>query len=63
MSPTSYQTAPPRNKDAKYRRGLEGCQPLARGENRLEKHKERRYNIFDMNGVLPIGIHTQFCET
>ena len=27
MSPTSYQTAPPRNKDTKGRRGAGGCQP------------------------------------
>jgi hypothetical protein len=28
MSPTSYQTAPPRNKDTKYTRGQKRCQPL-----------------------------------
>ena len=27
MSPTSYQTAPPRNRDPKYRPGPKGCQP------------------------------------
>ena len=27
MSPTSYQTAPPRNKDTKYTPGARGCQP------------------------------------
>ena len=36
MSPTSYQAAPPRNKDTKYMGPRGGCQPLERATASLE---------------------------